>query len=173
MTIIEQIKSNSITKLRLSWHDDEAVDNIHSLIEAIEKNSSILTIEFVDEFLGCLRNDARSDVIRALTFIPCLQEVRLEDALVAIPDITDLLVKVKGLKVLTLKNILLQGIKSDFDATEMALHQHCSIKEFSLQDCRPAVSGISMDTLVLPGKMPATSGAIRLGESMQANARSA
>lgn len=174
MTIVEQIKSNNITKLRLTWNDDDAIDNIHDLIDAIEKNTSLLTVELLDEFLGCLRNDARSELLRALTFIPCLQEVRLQDGLVAISDITDLLCKVKGLKVLTLKNIILQGIASDFDATEMALHQHCSIKEFSLQDCRPAVSGISMDTLVLPGKTPATGGTIRVGESsIQANARSA
>lgn len=152
MKVVEEIQNNSITKLRFTCADDDAIDNIHQIIDSIEKNTSILTVEFLDDFLGCLRNDARSELLHALANIPCLQEVRLEDGLILISDIADLICAVKGLKVLTMKNIIFQGIGQDFEATEMALHQHCSLKEFSLDNCRPAVSGISTDTLVLPGK---------------------
>ncbi len=149
MKILEQIQANSITVLRFTCNDDDVIDSIHKIMDAIKKNSSILTVEFLDDFLGCLRSDARSQLLHSLICVPCLQEIRLDDGLIVVSDIADLLRDVKGLKVLVLKNIILQGIEKDFAATEMALHQHCSLKELRVENCRPAVEGISIDALSL------------------------
>lgn len=152
MKIVEQMQDSTITKLRLTCEDEDVIDNIHQVISAVKKNSSLLTVEMVDDFLGCVRNDARSELIRALGCIPCLREVRFEQGLLLIADIAELLCDVKGLEVLIINDIVLQGEEEHFNAVEMALHQHPSIKEFSLAGCHAAIENISLETLEIAGK---------------------
>jgi hypothetical protein len=152
MSIVQQIQDNTITNLRVSGEDDDAVKNIHQVIEALEKNNTILSATFHDDFLGCLRNDVRSKLMNSLGRISSLQEAHLEDALLMVSDVADLLVQAEGLKVLTLKNIVLQGVKEQFDACEMALYQHGSVKEFRMDKCTPALEEISLERMELAGK---------------------
>jgi hypothetical protein len=174
MKLVEQIQDNAITKLTLTCEDEDVVDNIHEVIGVIKKNSSILTVHMVDDFLGCVRNDARTELISALGKVTCLQEVRLEEGLLQIVDIAELLLEVSGLKVLTMKNIVFQGTEEDFRAAELTLKQHPSIKEFSLDGCETAVEEISLETLDIAGREQACAhGGIRTSEPNPANARSA
>jgi hypothetical protein len=152
MSIVQQIQNNAITNLRVSREDEDVIENIQQVIEALEKNNTILSVSFYNHFLGCLRNDARSKLMNSLGRISSLQELHLEDALLMVSDITELLVQAKGLKVLTLKNIVLQGVKENFDACEMALYQHGSVKEFRMDNCTPALAAISLERLELAGK---------------------
>jgi hypothetical protein len=152
MSIIQQIQNNTITNLRVSDEDEDVIENIHQVIEALEKNNTILSVTFHNDFLGCLRNDARSELMNSLGRISSLQEARLEDALLMVSDVAKLLVQAKGLKVLSLKNVVLQGVKEHFDACEMALFQHGSVKEFRMDSCIPAMEEISMESLELAGK---------------------
>eukprot|EP00429_Kryptoperidinium_foliaceum_P000273 CAMPEP_0176020916 /NCGR_PEP_ID=MMETSP0120_2-20121206/10146_1 /TAXON_ID=160619 /ORGANISM="Kryptoperidinium foliaceum, Strain CCMP 1326" /LENGTH=162 /DNA_ID=CAMNT_0017354025 /DNA_START=618 /DNA_END=1106 /DNA_ORIENTATION=- len=147
MTVIEQIRDNSITKLHLTGADDDAIDNAKELVDALEKNSSLVVIELCDDFMGCLRNDARRDVLHALRNISSLQELRLEDGLIQIGDIAEAIAEVKGLQKLTLKGITFQGVEEDFHACEAALNQHGSLKNFAMDDCSPALGDISMEVL--------------------------
>jgi hypothetical protein len=151
MSIVQQIQNNTVTNLRVSGEDDDVIANIDQVIEALEKNNTILSVTFHNHFLGCLRNDARSKLMNSLGRISSLQEVYLEDALLMVSDVAKLLVQAKGLKVLTLKNIVLQGVKEHFDACEMALY-HCSVKEFSMDSCIPALAEISLESLELAEK---------------------
>lgn len=150
LPIVGKILDNTLTRLSFNGADEDAIDNVKDIIDALKKNSSIVTVEFLGDFLGCVRNDARSELLRALFNIKCLQEVRLEDGLVMIADIAGLISEAKGLKVLTVTRIVLQGVQADFDATEVALHQHNSLKEFTMTDCQPALADLSMDNLRLP-----------------------
>jgi len=176
MNFIEEIQDNAITKLRFTSEDEYAIDNVRLLIDAIKKNSSIVAVEFLDDFMGCVRNDSRSELLQALVQIPCLQELCVEDGLIQIADIAKVLCGLPGLKALTLRKIVLQGIEEDFNACEMALHQHCSLKEFVLEGCQPAVPGISIDTLELAGKKQASgalAGSIQTSSPSPASARTA
>jgi Ran GTPase-activating protein (RanGAP) involved in mRNA processing and transport len=152
MTILPQIQGNGITDLRITEGADVVFDNMNALFEALEQNTTIETVHFEQDFLGDLRHDARSKLLKALGKIPTLNEVRFADALLQVSDIADLIVKVKGLRTLTLKNMVLQGISEHFDACEAALYQHGSLKEFDIEECTPAVRGISLEKLCNAGK---------------------
>ncbi len=147
-----QIQNNTITNPRVSGEDEDVIENIQQVIEALEKNNTILCVTFHNHFLGCLRNDARSNLVDSLGRISSLQEAHLEDALLMVSDVADLLVQAECLKVLTLKNIVLQGVKEQFDACEMALYQHGSVKEFRMDKCTPALEEISLERMELAGK---------------------
>jgi hypothetical protein len=156
MPILEQIQENTITTFRFtSCEDDDVLENINEVVGAIKKNLSILSVHVVDDFVGCVRNDARSVLIAALGKMPSLQEDRLnEQGLLMVVDIPEVLCEVNGLKVLVLKNFVLQGTEEAFDATEMTLKQHPAIEEFSLDGCKPARVGTnsSLEKLKLTGK---------------------
>ena len=172
MQVIEQIENNTTSKVTFTCEDDDVLDNVHRLIAAIKKNTSLLTIEFLDEFLGCLRSDARSELLGALTKLQSLQELRIEGGLVMIVDIAEIVCDIPGLKVLTLDNVVLQGIEKDFTAMELSLHQHRSLKEFSIEKCHTAVQGISTSGLELAGqKQPV--GALRTSSPNAPRARTA
>lgn len=147
--IVEQIQANVISKLHFTSADDEVIDDVTPIIDAIKSNSSIECVEFLDDFLGCIRNDSRTELLQALCKVPCLNEVHLEDGLIMIDVIADLITKCKGLKILTLNRIILQGVQEDFDTTEMALHQNHSLKELTIKDCSSAIEGIFLNNLVL------------------------
>jgi hypothetical protein len=135
MSILAKIQANDITNLHFSDADDELLDNSHKLIEALEKNTSIASVRFDADFLGCLRSDARSKIVKVAVKTPSLQEVHLEDALLMVVDITDMLFQAKSLRVLTLTNVVLQGVSEHFDVCERALYQHGYLKEFAMEDC--------------------------------------
>jgi hypothetical protein len=173
MSIIQQIQNNTITNLRVSDEDEDVIENIHQVIEALEKNKTILSVTFHNDFLGCLRNDARSELMNSLGRITSLQEAHLEDALLMVSDVAKLLVQAKGLKVLTLKNIVLQGVKEHFDACEMALY-HGSVKDFRMESCIPALEEISLVSLELAGsKQEACPTTIQIAQQQSKGARTA
>jgi hypothetical protein len=151
MSILENIQANDMTNLYISDVDDELFDFCHRLIEALETNTSITSVRFDADFLGCLRSDARSKLVEAIGKIPLLQEVHLEDALLTVIAITNMILQAKSLRVLTLNNVVLQGLSEHFDACATALYQHVCLKEFGVEDCIPAVKDISLEKLHLAG----------------------
>ncbi len=172
MQAIEQIQNSTISKVKFTADDDDIIDNVHQLIAAVKRNTSLLTVEFADEFLGCLRSDARSELLGAMTKLQSLQELRIEGGLVMIVDVAEVLCEIQGLKVLTLDNVVLQGVEQDFNAMELTLHQHRSLKEFSIERCHPAVSGITTANLQLAGqKQPV--GVLRTSSPVASRARTA
>jgi hypothetical protein len=72
--------------------------------------------------------------------------------LLQVSDITDLILNVKGLRVLSLKTIVMQGVSEHFDACETALYQHGSLKSFDIEECTPALKDISLEKLDNAGK---------------------
>jgi hypothetical protein len=159
MSILEKIQANDITNLHISDADDELLDFPHKLLEALEKNTSITSVRFDADFLGCLRSDARSKLVEAIGKIPSLQEVHLKDALLTVIAITNMILKAKSLRVLTLNNVVLQGVSEHFDACATALYQHVCLKEFGVEDCIPAVKDISLEKLHLAGNRQFSSAA--------------
>ena len=149
LKIVEQILANDISKLHFTDKDDDVIDDVIPVVDAIKQNTSIKCVEFRDDFLGCVRNDSRTELLQALCKIPCLREVHLEDGLIMVEVLVDLISKCDDLQILTLNRIVLQGVQEDFDKTEMALHQNHSLKEFTIKDCCAAIEGISLSNLVL------------------------
>jgi ribosomal protein L12E/L44/L45/RPP1/RPP2 len=139
MSVLAQIQANEIINLRVSDADNELLDNVHKFIEALEHNHTLESIHFEDHFLGCLRNDSRSELLQSLGQVSSLQEVHLAGACMLVSDATLLLLQAKSLRVLTINKLVLQGVDKDFDAFEM-------------EQCVPAVKGVSLDKLEKAGK---------------------
>jgi hypothetical protein len=152
MSLLAQIQANEITKLRVSDTDDELLDNVHNFIDALEQNHTLESIHFENEFLGCIRNDARSELLQSLGQVSSLQQVHFAGACMLVSDITLLLLQTKSLRVLKMNKLVLQGIAEDFVACEMALLQHGCLKEFEMEQCVPAVKEVSLDKLEKAGK---------------------
>ena len=152
MSLFDQIQDNAITNLRLNDTDEEMIDRATRLIDVISRNTSIETIHFDGEYLGCLRGDARSELIEMIGQLPNLHEVHMGHSCLHITGITQMLLGAKTLRVLKLDDMVLQGIEEDFQACETALYAHMSLKEFDLVDCNAAVEGVSVESLELAGK---------------------
>jgi hypothetical protein len=150
MSILENIQANDMTNLYISDVDDELFDFCHRLIEALETNTSITSVRFDADFLGCLRSDARSKLFEVIGKIPSLQEVHLEDAVLMVIDITVMVLQAKSLRALTLNNVVLQGVSEHFDA----FYQHVCLEESGVEDCVPAVKDIYLEKLHQAENMP-------------------
>ncbi|CAJ1902023.1 unnamed protein product [Cylindrotheca closterium] len=147
MSVLEQIKSNTISELNLSQDADEITERTSEIVDALRSNKSIVSVRFEGEFLGAMRNDSRLEVVEAIGAIPTLQLVYLADTLLVVSGIANMLCKATGLRELSINNIVLQGIGSDFSFFEATLASHNSLKIFKMEKCRPAVAEISLDGL--------------------------
>jgi hypothetical protein len=150
--IIQQIQDNAIVNLRINDGDEYLIDHVYNLIDALSKNTSVETIQFQGEYLGCVRSDARSELVQMVSKLPNLNEVHMNNSLVLISDITKMLSCAKALRVLKINGVVLQGVAMDFAACEIALYQHILLKEFEMLDCTPAVREISLESLEMAGK---------------------
>ncbi|CAJ1901985.1 unnamed protein product [Cylindrotheca closterium] len=147
MSILEQIQANSISQLKISQDADEISSNTGDIIDALRNNTSIESIHFEGEFLGEMRNTSRVAVVEAIGYIPTLRRVHLADALVLVNAVTKMLCNATELRELSIGNLVLQGIESDFSALEGALAAHNCLKLFKMDKCIPAVKDISLEGL--------------------------
>jgi hypothetical protein len=72
MSVLEKIHANNITSLHISDADDKLLDNSHKLIEALEQilasyQSNLMATSY---FLGCLRSNAQSKLVKVIGKIP-------------------------------------------------------------------------------------------------------
>ncbi|CAJ1902107.1 unnamed protein product [Cylindrotheca closterium] len=147
MSVLEQIKANSITELNLSQDADEITERTSEIVDALRSNKSIVSVRFEGEFLGDMRNDSRLAVVEAIGAIPTLQRVHLGDTLLVVSGIAKMLSKATDLRELSISNIVLQGVESEFSSFEATLASHSALKLFTMDECRPAVAEISLDGL--------------------------
>jgi len=152
MTLLEQIQNNDIVDIHIYTLADDVFERISLFFDALESNTSIETIRLEKDFIGDLRNDARSKLLYSIGQVKSLKEITLCDGLLQINDIAKMISNAKNLRALRLKSLILQGIASDFDACESALMQHGSIKEFEIDNCSAAIEDISLEKLVKAGQ---------------------
>ncbi|KAG7349976.1 hypothetical protein IV203_012573 [Nitzschia inconspicua] len=151
-SLLNQIISNDIVDLKITEEAEDVFGNedgcVHDFLDALKVNTSIKTARLTEDFLGCLRADARSKVLQALGKDLDLKEVTLGDALILVEDITHIIAKSPSLYSMDLHNIILQGQQEHFQALEATLHQHPNLKEFDLSDnCEPAVEDIDLERI--------------------------
>lgn len=161
MGILEDIKENKITELDLSVPLDEIAEESYDFFKALGANTSIETVKFAEDFTGDLRSDGRTKLLDAVASMSAIKEVHLADGLFQINDIGDLVKRATSLRALTLKDIVLQGTKEHFTATESALYGAANLKEYEMIDCDAAMKDCSLEGLAKAGqKMAAGQGSI-------------
>ena len=158
MSILNQIEDNVLTDLRLDETNDEVLGKKASkLIQAIGKNTSIESIHFNGEYLGCLRSGTRTELIELIGGLPNLVEVHMSKSLLMASALTAMIAKAKQLRVLKLTEICIQGENEDISATELALLAHPSLKEFEMEGCMAsAFQEVSLDKLEKAGSKQTT-----------------
>lgn len=147
MSLLERIEGNDITNLILNKEPEEYADHISKLLKALSSNNSISSIRLEGDFLDDLNSISRGEVLQALTSISTLQSVHLADSFLFTKDIAEMLRGLPDLLELTMDQLVLQGIKIDFDLLESNLHAHASLKFFKLSECTTSIAEISLDNL--------------------------
>jgi hypothetical protein len=149
MSVLEQIEGNDVTNLILSKSADEYCDNIFKLMSALSNNKSIQSIRLEGDFLDDLSSIKRGEVLESIIPIPTLMTVHLGYSFLLASDIAKVLGGTPDLLELNLEQLVLQGIKVDFDLLESNLHAHSSLKLnfFRMDECCTAISDSSLENL--------------------------
>jgi hypothetical protein len=171
-SIIEKIKNNDIDILALKEAPEDYFEEVDEFVHALSGNTSIDTVKFTDDFLGCAYGKDRAVFVEAISKLPNLHSVTLSHSLLRVPALTTLLKNAQGLKVLTLKEMVLQGLPQDIEALESALYQHSSMKDFSMMDCSSPVEGVDLEKVARAGAAARgvrTNPALHVGESSKSD----
>ncbi len=155
-SLLFEIANNDISSLDIHQEAEDAFaspdgDVVFDFLHALKQNTSITQIRLTDDFLCCLRADARSKVIRALAddLGSSLTDIVLGDTLMQVVDLTYIVTMSTPLRSLALHNVVLQGAEAQFRALENALLQHASLKEFDMSDsCESAIKEIDLTRLL-------------------------
>jgi len=148
---LQQIECNKISVLAITKEVEDVFlgggdnvyhDDIHLLLRALVRNESITTITFEGDFLDCLREDRRSELISAVgSYLPSLIEITLGDTPMSVTDLCHLVRKSESIITLQLHDLILQGSIDDLNSLEVALLCSTSIKEFELKECTSTIYG--------------------------------
>ncbi|CAB9528441.1 expressed unknown protein [Seminavis robusta] len=157
-SIITKVQNSEIDILSLKDIPDDFYEDVDELVNALSSNTSIHTVKFTDDFLGCAYGKDRCTLLEAVSKLPNLQVVTLANSLLRATALTTLVKNAKGLKVLHLKEIVVQGLDRDIDALEAALYQHAFLKDFSMMDCKSPLEGVDLDRVSRAGTAPRGSG---------------
>jgi hypothetical protein len=141
------------------------------MIDALKDNTSIESIKFDKDFIGCVFGNERGELLNQVAKLPNLKEVFLGDAGLMVEEvIVTLLKNAKSLRKISLHRLVMQGTHEDFDSLEAALYQHGSLKDFQMEECVASHEDIEMDKIMKAGKkfnatsihdpIPATNSAI-------------
>jgi hypothetical protein len=149
-SLVHQISNNEIISLEITEEAEDAFDNdngcVHDFLDALKVNTSIVTAHLTGDFLGCLRADARSQVLKALGDDLDLTEITLGDTLLLVEDVNHILAKSDSLRSMRLSNLVMQGNQTHFQTLETTLLHHPCLKEFEMSDsCEAAIGGINLD----------------------------
>ena len=154
--LLEEIESNNIPVLELTkeveelFEDDSRLryDDIHLLLEALSKNTSIQCIRFEGDFLDCLHPLQRSKLLRVIgSYLPGLLHVGLGDSPILVSDLCHLVSQPKQLVSLHLHDSILQGSLEEFETLEGILARHSTIREFEIHQCTSAIPGTNLKSL--------------------------
>ena len=115
-------------------------------------STNITAVYLTGDFVGSLRSKERQEVLQTLGTLPNLRELHLEEGLLMIADVATMLLKAKSIITFSMRHMVLQGHPEDFDACEVALKHHGTLKDFRIMDCTPALEEISLDKLEIAAK---------------------
>jgi hypothetical protein len=152
MTILDEIRSNTITTLHLSSVPEDYFAETNELVSALEGNTSLEDVIFDKDFLSCVYGSERGHILDAVGDLKNIHEVQIADVCLMVNVLTQFVSSAKGLRSFTLERMVLQGVQSDFDDLESALLQKTGLKTFHINDCITANVGIDLEKVINAGK---------------------
>jgi hypothetical protein len=157
MTIIEEIRANKVVYLHLNAVPEEYFGEISEIIAALKDNTSIESIQFDEDFIGCVIGRDRGKLLNQVAKLPNLKEVFLGDACLMVDAIATLLKNAKCLRKISLHRLVMQGIERDFEGLAAVLYQHKALKGFKMEDCVASNEDIDIERIMNAGKNFTTS----------------
>jgi hypothetical protein len=152
MTILDDIRSNTITTLHLSSVPKDYFAETKELVSALEGNTSLEKVIFDKDFLSCVYGSERGHILDAVADLKNIHEVQIADVCLEVNILTQFISSARGLRSFTLERMVLQGVQSDFDDLESELLQSTGVKTFHINDCVTANVGIDLEKVVNAGK---------------------
>jgi phosphoribosylformylglycinamidine (FGAM) synthase PurS component len=157
MTIIEEIRANKVVYLHLNAVPEEYFGEISEIIAALKDNTSIESIQFDEDFIGCVFGRDRGKLLNQVAKLPNLKEVFLGDACLMVDAIATMLKSAKCLRKISLHRLVMQGIEKDFEGLAAVLYHHGSLKGFKMEDCVASNEDIDIERITNAGKNFTTS----------------
>jgi len=145
--ILDEIKNNEIYLLELAHTSDYYFDSPKEFTDALAQNTSIQSVEFYGDFIGCLRGRERTEIVEAVGKLPNLRSVTLADSCLMVKSAISLLESAKSLKEFTMKRIVMQGLQVDFDNLESAIYMHPALNSYTMKECIAANRNVDMAPL--------------------------
>jgi hypothetical protein len=152
MTIIQDISANQVVDLHLNDIPSAYFKETREMIAALKDNTSIESLRFNKDFIGCVLCDDRGKLLDQVTKLPNLKDVFLGDAGLMVEVIVTLLKHANNLRQISLHRLTMQGTQEDFDGLEAALYQHGSLKDFQMDDCVASIEDIDIEKIMNAGK---------------------
>lgn len=150
MSLLHRIEHNEITELKIDAMSREAFEGKKKddvFLEVMGKNHSITSVRFEGDFLACLRGDVRSNVVIGIGKLPAIRSIYLGDSLLLAPDLTEMLVNAKNLRVLHLRDVCLQGAPDFVEALATVLKHHATLKDFELINSMASNQSVDLERL--------------------------
>lgn len=145
-SILDDIKNNAIEELHLSNVPEDYFGTAEEFADAMKVNTSIQTVIFDQDFLGCTAAKERAIIVSSVGHLPNIQKVVLKDSLLMVGVcVTNLLKNAKQLHELSLENCTLQGVPSDFDMLQGALGEKAgTLKSLHITTCHAPHADVDM-----------------------------
>jgi hypothetical protein len=149
MSILDDIKNNSIDELHLSNLPEDYFGTAAEFEAAMKDNTSIKTVILDGDFLVCLKAEDRAIVVSCVGKLPNVEKVVLKDSRLMVGVcMTNLVKNASKLHDLSMVNCTLQGVPEDFDKFRDALVETSGMKTLDITDCFAPNSDVNLDKVM-------------------------
>lgn len=149
MSILDDIKSNTIEELHLSNLPEDYFGTAAEFESAMKENTSIKTVILDGDFLVCLKAEDRAIVVSCVGNLPNVEKVVLKDSRLMVGVcMTNLVKNASKLNDLSMVNCTLQGIPDDFDKFKNSLTETSSLKNLDITDCFAPNSDVNLEKVM-------------------------
>ncbi len=149
MSILDDIKSNTIDELHLSNLPEDYFGTAAEFESAMKENTSIKTVILDGDFLVCLKAEDRAVIVSCVGKLPNVEKVVLKDSRLMVGVcMTNLVKNASKMTDLSMVNCTLQGIPDDFDNFKNALVEASGMKNLDITECYAPNSDVDLDKVM-------------------------
>jgi hypothetical protein len=145
---VEGILSNNADKLVIGDSPESVFSEVSEIVDALQTNTVIVQCRFDRYFFKGLKAEEKQLILGQCAQLKTLKRVHLLAASVQVSLVSKVLDDSKGLEVLELGHMTLEGSPDDFQKFNESLKNHSSLKEFILTDFNVADDSIKLDDIV-------------------------
>lgn len=149
-SIVDQLRGNdpSLKEIRLTEVPSAYGASIYDIIDALEVNTTIEFIRLDRDFLPGMEPEHSIAFFTALGKVSSLKEASIWHCTIPVTALSEFLSGARGLQILQLGCLDLEGNVDDFQAVAESLKEHPGLKSFTMSDFSLNDDTISIDGLI-------------------------